>query len=142
MFGNKKFKLKKYETKSDALTRLKDIKELNNKLNDLTEEMKNKSKDEFSFDYYSTLDNKKKVKYSENELKLVLNYINHEIRRVEKVLIKNPPLIKNKKFFFTEEEVFVSEIKKELNEDFKEFEIYLENLIKKKREISNKLNLI
>lgn len=104
--------------------------------------MKNKSKDEFSFDYYSTLDNKKKVKYSENELKLVLNYINHEIRRVEKVLIKNPPLIKNKKFFFTEEEVFVSEIKKELNEDFKEFEIYLENLIKKKREISNKLNLI
>lgn len=128
----------KPETKQENLQRQKEERELRNKKIELLEGVEQNNKQEFHFAYHSMKNNLvKKIFYKKDELKKILKYVDCEINRVEEKT-KNSMKFTNKsnKIVFSDdikekEEKQPSAIKKG------EYEEYLEELILKRKEISD-----
>lgn len=122
----------KPESKKDALIRLKEEKEIENKKKEMQSEIKNKNKDEFHFEYYSTERNMiRREKLTEEELKKTLKYIDSEIVRCERKLENYCRPLKN-----------VTKFTDESNEDEiedNEYVKYIKELKIKREVVYNKL---
>lgn len=131
----------KPENKKETLERLKLEREKRENKIKMIQEIKNKNKDEFHFSYYSINKNMvKKISIDKEELKKMLKYVDSEILRCERILEERiTKMNKNKHIVFTddgENEEKIEPVKVSKTE----YENYLEELIKKRSEIREKLS--